>query len=162
MASQQQTPITFLPPNTFLHNDPPKDAMEIPTVLFVCNNNAGRSQMAAAYVRLLGRGHVVAASAGPAPAEFIHPVVIEAMIEEGISLSNEKPKALNTNVIRNSNVLITMDCDGVCPFFNGVHHCDWRLSDPAGKTLDEVRVIRNQIRDRVDRLIGEMVSFEWR
>jgi len=165
MASQQQpstaTPITFLPPNSFLHGDLPNDIMRKPTILFVCKTNAGSSQMAAAYVKMLGRGHVKGYSAGPAPAEFINPVVVEAMMEDGFSLSNEVPKALTTEVIRNSDVLITMNCDDACPFFNGVHRCDWRLDIPAGKSLDDVRIIRDQIRERVSRLIGEMMSSGW-
>jgi arsenate reductase len=132
--------------------------MSITTILFVCKTNAGRSQMAAAYAQVLGPGLVTAVSLGPAPAESIFPVVIEAMNEDGISLSNSEPTALETSLIQNSDILITMNYEHVCPSFNGVHRCDWRIDDPAGKTVDEVRIIRNHIRECVNSLIGEVMA----
>ena len=127
-----------------------------PSVLFVCVHNAGRSQMAAAYVRRLSRGAVVVRSAGSAPAASINPAVHEAMLEEGIDLSAEKPTVLTPDAVEASDVVITMGCGDACPYYPGKRYEDWALQDPAGQGVDAVRPIRDEIRRRVVELLGSL------
>ena len=127
-----------------------------PSVLFVCVHNAGRSQMAAAYVRHLSRGAVEVRSAGSAPAASINPAVHEAMLEEGIDLSAEKPTVLTPDAVEASNVVITMGCGDACPYYPGKRYEDWALQDPAGQGVDAVRPIRDEIRRRVVELLGSL------
>ena len=127
-----------------------------PRVLFVCVHNAGRSQMAAAYTHRLSASAVEVRSAGSAPAESINPAVREAMLEEGIDISAEKPKILTTDAVKASDVVITMGCGDTCPFYPGKRYEDWVLEDPAGKGVDAVRPIRDEIRRRVEKLISEL------
>ena len=127
-----------------------------PSVLFVCVHNAGRSQMAAAYVRHLSRGAVEVRSAGSAPAASINPAVHEAMLEEGIDLSAERPTVLTPDAVEASDVVITMGCGDACPYYPGKRYEDWALQDPAGQCVDAVRPIRNEIRRRVVELLGTL------
>ena len=124
-----------------------------PSVLFVCVHNAGRSQMAAGFLRSLAGDAVKVRSAGTAPAESINPVVIEAMREVGIDLAAEAPKVLVSDVVQDSDVVVTMGCGDACPYFPGTTYLDWELTDPAGKDLDAVRPIRDAIRERVVTLL---------
>jgi arsenate reductase len=126
------------------------------TVLFVCVHNAGRSQMAAGYLRALGGGNVEVLSAGSAPGETINPVAVEAMAEEGIDISAAIPALLTTEAVRESDVVITMGCGDACPVFPGKRYEDWVLEDPAGQGIESVRAIRDRIRDRVVSLLGEI------
>ena len=128
-----------------------------PTVLFVCIHNAGRSQMAAGYLRHLGEGRIDVLSAGSAPAESINPAVREAMLEEGIDLSAEKPKILTTEAVKASDVVVTMGCGDTCPYYPGKRYEDWVLPDPAGQGIDAVRPIRDEIKARVTALVAELV-----
>ncbi|KAI2719954.1 hypothetical protein CBS147354_4193 [Penicillium roqueforti] len=127
-----------------------------PSVLFVCVHNAGRSQMAAGFLSHLAGDSIEVRSAGSAPAESINPAVLEAMREEGIDLSNQNPKILTADAVQASDVVITMGCGDVCPFFPGKRYLDWQLEDPAGQGLQSVRTIRDEIRQRVERLITEL------
>lgn len=127
-----------------------------PSVLFVCVHNAGRSQMAAAYLAHLSQGRVEVLSAGSAPADSVNPAVVEAMLEEGIDISAETPKILTTEAVQVSDVVITMGCGDVCPFFPGKRYEDWVLDDPAGQGVDAVRPIRDEIRRRIEALIAEI------
>ena len=127
-----------------------------PSVLFVCVHNAGRSQMAAAYVRHLSRGAVEVRSAGSAPAASINPAVHEAMLEEGIDLSAERPTVLTPDAVEASDVVITMGCGDACPYYPGKRYEDWALQDPAGQGVDAVRPIRDEIRRRVVELLGSL------
>ncbi|GAB3077896.1 MULTISPECIES: arsenate reductase ArsC [unclassified Phycicoccus] len=127
-----------------------------PSVLYVCVHNAGRSQMAAAYTHRLSAGAVEVRSAGSAPAESINPAVREAMLEEGIDISAEKPKILTTDAVQASDVVITMGCGDTCPIFPGKRYEDWTLEDPAGQGVDAVRPIRDDIRRRVVQLLSEL------
>ena len=127
-----------------------------PTVLFVCIHNAGRSQMAAGYLRHLSQGRIEVLSAGSAPADSINPAVRDAMLEEGIDISAEKPKILTTDAVIASDVVVTMGCGDTCPFYPGKRYEDWILADPAGQDIDAVRPIRDEIRTRVEALIAEL------
>jgi arsenate reductase len=127
-----------------------------PSVLFVCVHNAGRSQMAAGYLRQLSGGQVEVRSAGSEPADQINPVAVQAMAEEGIDIATEAPKILTTEAVQASDVVITMGCGDTCPFYPGKRYEDWVLEDPAGKGIDAVRPIRDEIRRRVEQLIGEL------
>lgn len=129
-----------------------------PTVLFVCVHNAGRSQMAAGYVNHLSGGAIEVRSAGSEPADKINPVAIQAMAEEGIDITAEKPKILTIEAVKASDVVITMGCGDACPYYPGKRYEDWTLDDPAGRGIDGVRPIRNQIRGRVEQLIQELVG----
>ena len=129
---------------------------EKPSVLFVCVHNAGRSQIAAGYLTHLTNGAIEVRSAGSAPADSINPIVIEAMREEGIDLTDQKPKILTTGAVQVSDVVITMGCGDVCPVFPGKRYLDWQLDDPAGQGLDVVRPIRDEIRRRIEKLITEL------
>jgi protein-tyrosine-phosphatase len=130
---------------------------ETPEVLFVCVHNAGRSQMAAALLIHHANGAVRVRSAGSAPAESINPAVVEAMNEIGIDLSKEFPKALTDEAVATSDVVVTMGCGDACPYFPGKRYLDWELPDPAGKSLDEIRPIRDNIDARVRALLSELV-----
>ena len=127
-----------------------------PSVLFVCVHNAGRSQMAAAYLAHLSGGAVEVRSAGSAPADTVNPAVVAAMLEEGIDIHAEVPKVLTTEAVQESDVVITMGCGDVCPVFPGKRYEDWRLDDPAGQGVDAVRPIRDEIKARVMALLDEL------
>ena len=129
-----------------------------PQVLFVCVHNAGRSQMAAALLNHYAAGRVEVRSAGSAPADTINPAVRDAMAEVGIDISAEQPKLLTTDAVEASDVVITMGCGDACPVFPGKRYLDWELPDPAGKGLDAVRPIRDEIDRRVRELIGQLVA----
>ena len=124
-----------------------------PSVLFVCVHNAGRSQMADAFLTHLSLGKVEVRSAGSAPADSINPAVVEALKEVGIDISNEIPKVLTTSAVEQSDVVITMGCGDSCPFFPGKRYLDWVLPDPAGQGVADVRPIRDQIKKLVEELI---------
>jgi protein-tyrosine-phosphatase len=130
--------------------------MSIPTVLFVCVHNAGRSQMAAGYLRHLGGDRIRVLSAGTAPADTINPVAVTAMAEEGIDLTDEVPSILTTETVGESDVVITMGCGDACPIFPGKRYEDWALEDPAGADIAAVREIRDEIRDRVTALVEQL------
>ena len=127
-----------------------------PTVLFVCVHNAGRSQMAAAYLKHLSGGRVEVLSAGSAPAAQVNPAAVAAMAEEGIDMSAEQPKLLSDSAVRASDVVITMGCGDTCPIYPGKRYEDWELDDPAGQGVDGVRPIRDEIRQRVTALIESL------
>ncbi len=127
-----------------------------PSVLFVCVHNAGRSQMAAAYLTHLAGDRVEVRSAGSAPADTVNPAVVEALAEEGIDISSEVPKVLTVDAVQESDVVITMGCGDVCPVFPGKRYEDWVLEDPAGQGVDSVRPIRDEIRRRIEDLIAEI------
>ncbi|UZG55400.1 arsenate reductase ArsC [Rhodococcus opacus] len=128
-----------------------------PTVLFVCVHNAGRSQMAAGFLSHLAGDRVEVRSAGSAPAATINSAAVEAMAEIGIDISAQSPKILTPDAVQTSDVVITMGCGDACPVFPGVSYRDWALEDPAGKGVDAVRPIRDEIRSRVEALIAELV-----
>jgi len=128
-----------------------------PAVLFVCVHNAGRSQMAAGYLTVLAGGRIDVRSAGSMPGNQINPVAIEAMAEDGIDISTQTPKILTTESVQASDVVITMGCGDACPIFPGKRYEDWELEDPAGKGIDTVRRVRDDIRGRVKTLIGELL-----
>ncbi len=127
--------------------------MNKPSVIFVCVHNAGRSQMAAAFLTHLTLGKVEVRSAGSAPADSINPAVVAALKEVGIDISNEIPKVLTTSAVEQSDVVITMGCGDACPFFPGKRYLDWVLPDPAGQGVADVRPIRDQIKKLVEELI---------
>jgi arsenate reductase len=129
----------------------------IPTVLFVCVHNAGRSQMAAGYLRALGGDRVEVLSAGSAPKDQINPVAVEAMAEEGIDITGNTPKVLTVEAVKESDVVITMGCGDACPIFPGKRYEDWELDDPAGQGIESVRPIRDEIRGRVEALLAEIL-----
>ncbi|GEK79329.1 arsenate reductase ArsC [Agrococcus baldri] len=130
---------------------------ENPTVLFVCVHNAGRSQMAAGFATSLSNGAVEVLSAGSAPKDQINPVAIEAMAEVGIDIAGNTPKVLTVDAVRESDAVITMGCGDACPIFPGKRYEDWELEDPAGKDIETVRRVRDDIRGRVERLLAELV-----
>ena len=132
------------------------DLNQKPSVLFVCVHNAGRSQMAAGFLRHLAGDRIEVRSAGSSPAEQLNPVAIAAMAEEGIDIAAEQPKVLTTNAVRASDVVITMGCGDTCPYYPGRRYEDWVLDDPAGQALDQVRPIRDEIRRRVQQLIERL------
>jgi arsenate reductase len=127
-----------------------------PSALFVCVHNAGRSQMAAGYLRALSGGAVEVRSAGSAPADQINPTAVEAMLEEGIDIRAEQPKVLTPDAVQASDVVITMGCGDVCPIYPGKRYEDWKLDDPAGQGIEAVRPIRDAIRARVLVLLDEL------
>lgn len=126
----------------------------MPTVLFVCVHNAGRSQMAAGFLQHLAAGRVDVRSAGSEPADQLNPVVVAAMLEEGIDIRSEQPALLSTDAVRAADIVITMGCGDACPVFPGKRYEDWELPDPAGLDLDAVRPIRDDVRARVQDLIA--------
>jgi len=128
-----------------------------PTVLFVCVHNAGRSQMAAGFMRELAGDKVQVLSAGSAPKNSINPVAIEAMAEVGIDIASEQPKVLTTEAVLESDVVITMGCGDACPFYPGKRYEDWVLPDPAGQNLEFVRGVRDQIKAKVESLLAELI-----
>ena len=132
--------------------------MSKPSVLFVCVHNAGRSQMAAAFLTHLAGDKVEVRSAGSAPADSINSAVVEALKEVGIDISNEQPKVLTTSAVEQSDVVITMGCGDACPFFPGKRYLDWVLEDPAGQGVADVRPIREQIRKLVEDLIPTLFN----
>jgi protein-tyrosine-phosphatase len=127
-----------------------------PTVLFVCVHNAGRSQMAAGYLRALSDGSVDVLSAGSAPGPAVNPVAVEAMAEDGIDISAAIPTVLTTESVHEADVVITMGCGDACPIFPGKRYEDWVLDDPAGQGIESVRAIRDEIRERVVTLLREL------
>jgi arsenate reductase len=129
-----------------------------PEVLFLCVHNAGRSQMAAALLTREAVGRIVVHSAGSAPGETLNPAVVEAMAERGIDISGERPKPLTDEMARGSDVIVTMGCGDACPVYPGKRYVDWELPDPAGKPIDEVRPIRDEIERRVKGLVAELLS----
>jgi len=129
---------------------------ERPSVLFVCVHNAGRSQMAAAWVSHLSGGAVEVRSAGSAPGDAVNPAAVAAMLEEGVDISAEVPKVLTTEAVEQSDVVVTMGCGDTCPIYPGKRYEDWELDDPAGQGVDAVRPIRDEIRRRVVELIESL------
>ena len=129
-----------------------------PTVLFVCVHNAGRSQMAAGYLRHLAGDRIEVRSAGSMPADQINPTAVAAMREEGIDITAEQPKVLTTEAVQDSDVVITMGCGDACPFFPGKRYEDWELDDPAGQGIDSVRPIRDDIKQRITTLVSSLLD----
>jgi arsenate reductase (thioredoxin) len=127
-----------------------------PSVLFVCVHNAGRSQMAAGWLRFLAGDAIDVRSAGTNPAQRTNPVAVEAMREVGIDISKTTPQLLDDDVVKQSDVVVTMGCGDSCPVFPGNRYLDWELDDPSGRPLADVRAIRDEIRDRVEQLIPEL------
>lgn len=128
-----------------------------PSVLFVCVHNAGRSQMAAGFLRDIAGDRIEVRSAGSMPADQINPIAVEAMGELGIDITAEQPKVLTTEAVQASDVVITMGCGDACPFFPGKRYEDWKLEDPAGQGIDAVRPIRDDIRARIQQLVAELL-----
>jgi len=128
------------------------------SVLFVCIHNAGRSQMAAGFMRELGGARVEVLSAGSAPRDSINPIAVQAMAEVGIDIANQLPKVLTPEAVLASDVVITMGCGDACPFYPGKRYEDWVLEDPAGQDLDFVRRVRDEIRVRVENLLAELLA----
>ena len=131
---------------------------DIPEVLFVCVHNAGRSQIAAALLDRYAAGRVRVRSAGSEPADRVNPAVVEAMSEVGLDVSKEFPKPLTDELAQTADIVITMGCGDACPVYPGKRYLDWELDDPAGKTVDEVRPIRDEIDRRVRRLVADLVA----
>jgi arsenate reductase (thioredoxin) len=131
---------------------------DVPEVLFVCVHNAGRSQIAAALLERKAGDRVRVISAGSEPADQLNPAVVEAMEEIGIDISAERPKKLENDMVRESDVVITMGCGDACPIYPGKRYEDWELEDPAGKNLDTVRGIRDEIAKRVDKLVASLTA----
>ncbi|MFB7787683.1 arsenate reductase ArsC [Streptomyces vinaceus] len=134
----------------------PDEHPTTPSVLFVCVHNAGRSQMAAAFLTHLGGDRVQVRSAGSAPADTVNPAVVEAMREAGIDISAETPKVLTPEAVQSSDVVITMGCGDACPYFPGKRYLDWQLADPAGQGVAAVRPIRDEIEGRIRSLLTEL------
>lgn len=128
-----------------------------PTVLFVCVHNAGRSQMAAAWLSRVAGDRIEILSAGSEPADQVNPLAIEAMREVGIDLTDEKPKILTAESVSRADVVVTMGCGDTCPFFPGKRYEDWELTDPAGQSLEIVRQVRDDIKERVEKLATELL-----
>ncbi len=129
-----------------------------PAVLFVCVHNAGRSQMAAGFMRELAGDKVEVLSAGSAPKDSINPIAVEAMAEVGIDISNQQPKILTTEAVFESDAVITMGCGDACPIFPGKRYEDWVLEDPAGQNLEFVRKVRDEIKVRVESLLHDLLA----
>lgn len=129
---------------------------EKPVVLFVCVHNAGRSQMAAGFMKELSHGAVEVRSGGSEPGDSINPVAVAVMAEEGIDIAHEVPQLMTTEQVRGADAVITMGCGDACPIFPGKRYEDWELDDPKGRSIDEVRVIRDDIRVRVARLLEDL------
>ena len=127
-----------------------------PSVLFVCVHNAGRSQMAAGFLQHLADDRIDVLSAGSQPADRINPVAVHAMAEEGIDIAKEQPKVLTPEAVQASDVVVTMGCGDECPYFPGKRYEDWVLDDPAGQAIEAVRPIRDEIRRRVELLVGDL------
>jgi len=133
------------------------DTAAKPSVLFVCVHNAGRSQMAAGFLRDIAGDRIEVRSAGSMPADQINPTAVDAMAELGIDITAEQPKVLTTEAVQASDVVITMGCGDACPFFPGKRYEDWKLDDPAGQGIDAVRPIRDDIRARIAQLVSELL-----
>jgi arsenate reductase len=131
-----------------------------PTVLFVCVHNAGRSQMAAGWLKHLAGDRIEIFSAGSEPADQINPIAVQAMAELGIDISGETPKILTADSVSRADVVVTMGCGDTCPFFPGKRYEDWELTDPAGQPIDVVREVRDDIKTRVQTLVGELLTGE--
>ena len=131
---------------------------DVPVVLFVCVHNAGRSQMAAALLQRYAQGRVEVRSAGSTPANEINPAVIAALGEVGVDLADASPKPLTTEAVEGADVVVTMGCGDACPVFSGKRYLDWDLPDPAGKPVDEIRPIRDEIDRRVRALAEELTA----
>jgi arsenate reductase len=129
-----------------------------PTVLFVCVHNAGRSQMAAGWLKEMAGDRVTIWSAGSEPADQVNPLAVEAMREIGIDISGEQPKILTTDSVSRADVVITMGCGDTCPYFPGKRYLDWELTDPAGQPIEVVRDVRDDIRARVETLVSELLT----
>ncbi|MBM7789758.1 arsenate reductase ArsC [Tenggerimyces flavus] len=132
--------------------------MTKPSVLFVCVHNAGRSQMAAGWLRHLAGDAIEVRSAGTAPADQVNPAAVDAMAEVGVDLTTAQPARLTDESAAGSDVIVTMGCGDECPYFPGKRYEDWQLDDPAGLDLDAVRPIRDEIRRRVEKLIAELID----
>ena len=130
--------------------------MTVPSVLFVCVHNAGRSQMAAGWLRHLAGDAVEVRSAGSVPGDRVNPAAVAAMAEVGIDISGQRPKVLTTDAVESSDVVVTMGCGDACPIFPGTRYLDWQLEDPAGKGVESVRPIRDEIEVRVRGLLAEL------
>ncbi len=128
-----------------------------PSVLFVCVHNAGRSQMAAGWLRHLAGDTVEVRSAGSEPADQINPAAVEAMREVGIDITDQAPKILEYDTVQSSDVIVTMGCGDACPYFPGKRYKDWKLEDPAGKGVESVRPIRDDIKARIEKLLADLV-----
>jgi protein-tyrosine-phosphatase len=126
------------------------------TILFVCVHNAGRSQMAAGFMRTLGGDRVEVLSAGSAPKDSINPIAVQAMAELGIDIADQQPKILTTESVQASDVVITMGCGDACPYYPGKRYEDWKLDDPAGQGIEPVRIIRDEIKGRIEALLAEL------
>ena len=129
-----------------------------PTVLLVCVHNAGRSQMAAGYLRHLAGDRIDVLSAGSEPRDQVNPVAVEAMREEGIEISDAQPKVLTPEAVKRADVVVTMGCGDACPYYPGKRYEDWVLEDPAGRDLAAVRAIRDAVKERVQALVGELLD----
>ena len=125
--------------------------------MFLCVHNAGRSQMAAAFLESIAGNHIRVISAGSAPGEQLNPAVVSVLLEVGIDIRSNTPKKLTDDMARESDVIVTMGCGDACPVYPGKKYVDWELTDPAGKTIDEVRVIRDEIEARVRGLVAELL-----
>jgi protein-tyrosine-phosphatase len=131
---------------------------DLPEVLFLCNHNAGRSQMAAAFLRQIGGRRVIVHSAGSEPAEDLNPAVVASLAEVGLDISGERPKLLVDEMAQTADVVVTMGCGDACPVYPGKRYLDWELPDPAGKPIEEVRPIRDEIERRVTALVAELLA----
>ena len=142
------------------HSSPstPSTPSDKPSVLFVCVHNAGRSQMAAGFMTHLGAGRVEVLSAGSAPKDSINPVAVAAMAEVGIDISSNSPKILTPEAVQQSDAVITMGCGDACPYYPGKRYEDWVLEDPAGQGIESVRIIRDEIKVRVENLLAELLA----
>ena len=129
-----------------------------PTVLFVCVHNAGRSQMAAGYLQHFAGDRIEVMSSGSAPKDAINPVAVDVMLEEGIDIRGRQPKILTDDQVQASDVVITMGCGDACKFYPGKRYEDWELDDPAGQRVEAVRVIRDDIRARIEKLMAELLG----
>ena len=125
--------------------------------MFLCVHNAGRSQMAAAFLERIAGNRIRVISAGSAPGEQLNPAVVSVLLEVGIDIRSNTPKKLTDDMARESDVIVTMGCGDACPVYPGKKYVDWELTDPAGKTIDEVRVIRDEIEARVRGLVAELL-----
>ena len=130
----------------------------VPEVLFLCDHNAGRSQMAAALLERAAGGRVVVHSAGSAPGETLNPAVVAVLAERGLDITGAVPKRLDDSIARGSDVVVTMGCGDACPVHPGKRYLDWELADPAGRSIEEVRVIADEIERRVDALLDDLVG----
>lgn len=128
-----------------------------PSVLFVCVHNAGRSQMAQGFLTHLAGDAIEVRSAGSAPGDTLNPAAVEAMAELGIDITAQSPKVLTPEAVETSTVVITMGCGDACPYFPGIDYRDWKLDDPAGKGVESVRPIRDEIKKRIEDLIAELL-----